>query len=292
MSRRHDSQITDSAPEMTTDGHSSGYAMQKTATKVVNGPMGIDTHDHKIERIPEPKQKSSFRSWLSPPLDSYLLRFSNLLNLVTWMFYFYCCVKFIYEVEVTAQQQSWPLWMAMAGEFAFLLQDTSISFDVLFSWFFGVQVPGVIPRYHISGTDVPSVDVVVTCCGEDPLIIINTAAAIVTQDYPANRLRVFILDDAGDDQLRDLVNEFRRKYSTKGLPSLSYLARKKTVGSRHYYKSGNLHFGFEHTGKLESGSELFATVDADHIATRQWLRTMVPHMLIDDRVALACPPQV
>jgi cellulose synthase/poly-beta-1,6-N-acetylglucosamine synthase-like glycosyltransferase len=38
--------------------------------------------------------------------------------------------------------------------------------------------------------------------------------------------------------------------------------------------------------------QFMAALDADMIPEQEWLRAVMPHMLIDDKMALACPPQV
>lgn len=57
-----------------------------------------------------------------------------------------------------------------------------------------------------------------------------------------------------------------------------------------YFKAGNLSFGLQETAKL-SESELFAALDADMIAEPDWLRKMVSHLILDNDLALAWPPQ-
>ena len=46
------------------------------------------------------------------------------------------------------------------------------------------------------------------------------------------------------------------------------------------------------TGNLAEQAEIFASVDADMIVKPDWLTRMLPHLLLDENVALACPSQV
>ena len=62
-------------------------------------------------------------------------------------------------------------------------------------------------------------------------------------------------------------------------PKINYLARKKIAGVPHHYKSGNLRFGFDESAKLFP-SPYVASLDADSIVHRLWLRRALPHLLL------------
>jgi cellulose synthase/poly-beta-1,6-N-acetylglucosamine synthase-like glycosyltransferase len=68
------------------------------------------------------------------------------------------------------------------------------------------------------------------------------------------------------------------------------MARKKTPGVRHYYKSGNLRFGLEMTASVYGSSEYFAALDADMISEPDWLSRTVPHLIKNEDVALVSTP--
>ncbi|KAI4093883.1 MAG: hypothetical protein LQ344_002622 [Seirophora lacunosa] len=123
------------------------------------------------------------------------------------------------------------------------------------------------------------------------LVLSNTLAAAAAQDYPASRYRVFVLDDSRHDALREQVSIFAEKTRATHGPLITYLARKKLPGVRHYFKAGNVRHGFETSAQLGRGSEMFAALDADMIVASDWLRRLVPHLIVHDRLALACPPQ-
>ena len=50
-------------------------------------------------------------------------------------------------------------------------------------------------KLRLKGNRVPTVDVLITACGEDDDLILNTARAACNIDYPADRFRVIVLDD-------------------------------------------------------------------------------------------------
>ncbi len=61
----------------------------------------------------------------------------------------------------------------------------------------------------------------------------------------------------------------------------------------HHFKAGNLTGGTDFVTKIQDKEgEFIAALDADMIPERDWLRAIMAHMVIDDRMALVCPPQV
>jgi len=142
--------------------------------------------------------------------------------------------------------------------------------------------------YRLSGQEAPTIDVCITCCGEKLDVIMDTVAGAAMQDYPSASFRVFVLDDGGNAALKDAVGDYNRLHGT----SVEYLARTKLKGESHFYKAGNLRFGLETTENFGKGSEYFASLDVDMIAESDWLRRVVPHLILDSGMALACPAQV
>lgn len=70
------------------------------------------------------------------------------------------------------------------------------------------------------------------------------------------------------------------------------MARQKTPGVPHYFKSGNLRHGIEVSRAKEYASEYIAALDVDRIPEENWLTRVVPHMILDPTLALANVPQV
>lgn len=192
--------------------------------------------------------------------------------------------------------------------------------------------------------DVPTVDIIITCCGEDLDILLDTVRATCNIDYPAERYRVFLSDDGRSAELRAAVESLE----TTG-PKLIYTAREKPVVKD--YKAGNLNHGLrfskslpnqswrvatnyfegmsaspfpskkssaatlvgsdtdemptpiakplpptvyelEDTSEFFRSSEYVVGIDADMIPERHILRALLPHMVNDPKMAMACPPQV
>ena len=136
---------------------------------------------------------------------------------------------------------------------------------------------------------VPQVDIFVACCGEPVDVIIDTITAVAMQDYPKDRYRMFILDDGHSDELQKQVRSFILGGKKRGKVETIYLRRSDRPV---HYKAGNLNNGLRQSAKSDKKGDFIASVDADMIVRPDWLRRMLPHLLCDDKVALACPPQV
>ena len=134
--------------------------------------------------------------------------------------------------------------------------------------------------------DPPRVDLCITCAGEDVETIMNTAEAACALDYPDHRFRVIVLDDAGSDELAQRIEKLKE---SRG--NVYYTARHKPLD--HHFKAGNLNHGYKFVETLPGGpAEFMAALDADMIPDPNLLRALLPHLLQDDKLALAQPPQV
>lgn len=128
----------------------------------------------------------------------------------------------------------------------------------------------------------------ITCCKEDPDIVLDTLRAACSVDYPSDRFRVTVCDDGNDPVLRKAVDVLKDSY-----PNLYYHARVKVKGVPHHFKAGNLMGATEFVAQLEGGSgEYLAALDADMIPEADWLRAIMSHLAVDPKLALSCPPQV
>lgn len=143
-------------------------------------------------------------------------------------------------------------------------------------------------RSHLllRGENVPAVDVIVTCCNEDPDIILNTVRAALALDYPSNRFRVVLTDDGNSPEVLARVSALAAH-----MPNLFYTTRKKNGPAG--FKAGNLNHAVKFVASLPQGpAEMIAGLDADMIPEKRWLRVIVAHLVQDAGLGLACPPQV
>ncbi|KAL8678255.1 MAG: hypothetical protein Q9186_005368 [Xanthomendoza sp. 1 TL-2023] len=141
------------------------------------------------------------------------------------------------------------------------------------------------PLFRLTGNTCPAVDIFVTYCGEELDVLLDTVRAAAALDYPEDRYRVIVLDDSVSDKVETKIQEFRLEnkrtyYTTRGI-------KPKT-----HTKAGNLNHGLAYVSTLPGGpSEVVAVLDVDMIPSQHWLRALLPHLLLDPKVALANPPQ-
>ena len=103
-----------------------------------------------------------------------------------------------------------------------------------------------------------------------------------------DRFRVIVLDDGKSDDLAAGVKDLALTF-----PNAMYIRRPKFPGVPHHFKAGNLNYGLDEVHNLPGGAgEFMAALDADMIPEREWLRAILPHLLLDQKMALACPPQL
>lgn len=118
------------------------------------------------------------------------------------------------------------------------------------------------PKMRLTGNDVPTVDAFITCCGEDDELVMDTVRGALDQDYPLDRFRVIVLDDAKSPGLERACAILSHTY-----PNLYYMARTKIPGQPHHFKAGNLNYGLEQSHLLPGGAGQFmAALDADMVS--------------------------
>ncbi|KAJ6135227.1 hypothetical protein N7512_000387 [Penicillium capsulatum] len=212
-----------------------------------------------------------------------LTPFLTFANMMLYLFYLGLRIYCIVMAQNEAQYNFAGAWVFVAIELA-------------------VAIPGLLhncwtmmalkkrgrPMLRLTGNDVPTVDVFITCCGEEDEVVLDTVRGACDQDYPTDRFRVIVLDDAKSASLEEAVNQLSVTHS-----NLYYMAREKIPGKPHHFKAGNLNYGVEQVTMLPGGAGQFlAALDADMIPEQEWLRAILPHLLVDPKMALACPPQL
>ena len=101
-----------------------------------------------------------------------------------------------------------------------------------------------------------------------------------------HRYRVIVTDDGRSPELEKHITAM-----AEGFPDLYYATRIK-IGPAGW-KGGNLNHAFHLLGSLPQGpAEMMAGLDADLMPERRWLRSMMPHILDDDKIGCVCPPQL
>lgn len=123
------------------------------------------------------------------------------------------------------------------------------------------------PKLRLLGEEVPSIDVFVTCCGEDDEVVLDTIRGVCDLDYPRHRFRVIVLDDGHSANLEASILKLFAMHS-----NVFYKAREKIPGVPHHFKAGNLNYGLEQVDLLPGGAgEFMAALDADMVSHNHFM---------------------
>ena len=206
------------------------------------------------------------------------------LSLISYWGYFALRIRFTIDAQNHANEIFWMAWVFIGVEIG-----VAIPMVMHRTWSMLMMRGRRRPKLRLIGNSVPSVDVLVTCCGEEDGLVLDTAMAACNVDYPSDRFRVLILDDGASAGLKEMV-ESRQRHSFE---NMYYVSRPKFPGVPHHFKAGNLNYALSETQKMPGGAANFvAALDADMIPEKDWLRALLPHMLQDLNCSMACPPQV
>lgn len=223
---------------------------------------------------------------LLPTWKRRLTRFAPLCTFLAASAYF---VYFSFRIYYTVSaQQAYRKVYVMA--WLFIATEAAVALPALFHQLYSLfALRGRHrPKLRLVGDAAPTVDIFITCCKEDVDIVLDTTRAACAVDYPQDRFRVVVADDGADPELKKAVENLRDDY-----PNVFYFARVKVKGVPHHAKAGNLIAVTDFVTKLPGGAgEFIAALDADMIPEHDWLRALVPHLLVNSRLALACPPQL
>ena len=182
-------------------------------------------------------------------------------------------------------------WVPVAAEFVLTFQELVLALGLLIGL---ASSRSQVPRssYDLIGQSAPTIDILVTCCGEDVDVILDTVIAAAAQNYPSKCYRVLVLDDGHDDELRRRVADLKPWLMERDLANVEYLTRHVKKGTRSFFKAGNLNHGINVDSEGYPPSEYFAGLDCDMIAEPDWLRKCIGHMLLRDKIGMVVSPQV
>ena len=256
-----------------------------TWKEVKHGPYKIQQHARNTYL-----ETSKYKTWILPPLNSPVLLVFEILTITLWICYITYETIFAWAIQTSSPAILWKMWFMICAEVGLTVGDRINCLDGILAGLFGDR-PLYRPVLRLIGDVAPRVDIAVTACGEDAAIVLDTVAAAAYQDYPVGQHRVFVLDDGQDDKLQSMIGALNEKLLRDRNQQVVYLRRVKDKGLDSFYKAGNLAFGIQESNSI-SGAELFAAVDADMIPDIDWLRRVVPYLILDDGMAMLCPGQV
>ncbi|KAK5659672.1 hypothetical protein OQA88_880 [Cercophora sp. LCS_1] len=131
----------------------------------------------------------------------------------------------------------------------------------------------IVVQHPLTDVTAPTVDVYLPCCSEPLEILENTYQHVVKLDWPAQKLKVYVLDDGNQPLVKDLATKY----------GFEYIVREDRPRLR---KAGNLRWAFARTS-----GDFFAIFDADFCPRRDFLKELVVEHVADPRTAIVQSPQ-
>ena len=109
----------------------------------------------------------------------------------------------------------------------------------------------------------PTVDIMVTVVDEPLYILKRTLIGCLYQDYPKDRLKIYVLDDGQRSEVKALATELGISYRTRS--------------DRAHAKAGNLNEAMK-----RSSGEIIAVFDVDHVPMQDFLKKTVGFFADED----------
>ncbi|MBC8728354.1 UDP-forming cellulose synthase catalytic subunit [Paraburkholderia sp. UCT2] len=119
----------------------------------------------------------------------------------------------------------------------------------------------------------PTVDVYIPTFNEPLQVVRQSVLAATLLDWPADKLRVYVLDDGRRDEFRQFCEQ----------AGVDYLTRPDNA----HAKAGNLNAALSRTS-----GEYIAVFDCDHVTTRSFLQVCMGWFLKDPKMAMVQTPHV
>ncbi|HEX5110643.1 MAG TPA: UDP-forming cellulose synthase catalytic subunit [Vicinamibacterales bacterium] len=119
--------------------------------------------------------------------------------------------------------------------------------------------------------DWPTVDVLIPTYNEPLSVVRTTMLGALAMEYPADKMKVYVLDDSKREEFRQCA---------------------AAVGARYLTREGNAHAkaGNINAALTQTDGEYVAVFDCDHVPTSSFLQTTVGWFIRDDRLGLVQTP--
>ena len=131
----------------------------------------------------------------------------------------------------------------------------------------------ILADHPITAENAPTVDIYLPCCKEPMEILANTYKYVQALQWPAGKLKVYVLDDGGMDEVKQLATSF----------GFNYILRDDRPRLK---KAGNLRWAFARTD-----GDFFTIFDADFCPRPDFLMELIPQHLADNKTAIVQSPQ-
>src|SRR5246127_3271464 len=154
-----------------------------------------------------------------------------------------------------------------------LLAAEFFAFSTLILGYFQTLRPLKRPPLRLEGDpdNWPTVDVLVPTYNEPLHVVRETVLAAMAMDYPANKMRVLLLDDGRREEFKEFAKQVGVEYVTRD--------------NNAHAKAGNIN----HALKSTSG-EYVAIFDCDHVPTRPFLQMTLGWFQRDHALGLVQTP--
>jgi cellulose synthase (UDP-forming) len=164
-------------------------------------------------------------------------------------------------------------WLAWPFAVASVLSAVCLAVSVLNGWW-----SRVTPPRPLADDDAPEVAVIIPTWGEPVPMVLRTVLSVLEQDYPPERLRVVVSDDAHNPDLRAALDGLGVIYHDP--PPRDFPGRDGAA------KAGNLNSAFMFVLSNCPSAEYIETRDADdEVGTSNFLRHAVGQLEFDERLA-------
>ncbi|KAK7227579.1 hypothetical protein V2G26_015582 [Clonostachys chloroleuca] len=130
-----------------------------------------------------------------------------------------------------------------------------------------------LAAHSIRQETAPTVDIYLPCCHEPLEILQNTYEHIIKLDYPASKLRVYVMDDGNLESVRELARKYCFMYHVRD-------------DRPHLRKAGNVRWNFTRTH-----GEFFVIFDADCCLRPELVKEFIVEHLEDEKTAIVQTPQ-
>ena len=136
----------------------------------------------------------------------------------------------------------------------------------------------------------PVVDIYIPTYNEEPELVRSTIIAATQIRYPANKLRVYVLDDGGTSQMlasSDPASAAAARHRADNIRHIAaqfgatYLTREKNEDA----KAGNLNAALSRTE-----GEFIVVLDCDHVPASEFVEKTLGFFLVDDSLFLVQTP--
>ena len=146
------------------------------------------------------------------------------------------------------------------------------------------------PAPRLEEADMPTVDVFVPTYNEDKDLLAITLAAATAINYPADKLKVHLLDDGGTDQKCNSDDPAAARAARRRRVELTQLA--EDIGVAYHTRPKNLHAkaGNMNAALVDTDGELIVVFDADHVPMPDFLLETVGYFRQDARLFLCQTP--